>query len=201
MSVSWNESMQQLAEKAQDLDRAAEPELPKEDNNPYYVRKTDRERMPLRETQCFYCGKPLMRRIIRKRPACDKCHATKRAHRWRIDHVEQIVAEQIGKALPTDVVQKIEVLRNGEDEAPAQTLPFNETSMRRMRTRLIADRMDAISRRDDAVHEISETSRKIDALTILIGDDTYDEHAEQHQLAARQAKEDFRWPPDYRDED
>jgi hypothetical protein len=200
VSVSWNETMDKLARKASELDQAAEPEMPRLDMNPYYVKKTDKV-LPLRETQCFYCGKPLMRRMIRKRPACEQCHSSAKAKRWRVDHVEELVEEKIGKPLPTDISQRIEMVQNGEDASPTQTLPFNETSMRRMRTRLIADRMDAISRRDDAVHEISETSRKIDALAVLIGDDTYDEHAEQHQLAARHAKEDFRWPPDYQDEE
>jgi ribosomal protein S27AE len=181
VSVSWNETMDKLARKASELDQAAEPEMPRMDVNPYYVKKTDKV-LPLRETQCFYCGKPLMRRMIRKRPACEQCHSSAKAKRWRVDHVEELVEEKIGKPLPTDISQRIEMVQNGEDTSPTQTLPFNETSMRRMRTRLIADRMDAISRRDDAVNDIYLASRKIDALAVLIGDDGGDDYSEETHL-------------------
>jgi hypothetical protein len=190
VSVSWNETMATLAQKAQELDTAAEPEMPRLDKNPYYEKKTDKE-LPLRETQCFYCGKPLMRRMVRKRPACSDCHGSAKARRWRIDHVEQLVEEKIGKPLPADISQRLEAVRSAEDTTPAQTLPFNETSMRRMRTRLIADRMDAISRRDDAMNDIFLASRKIDALTVLIGDDDGDDYnAETHLFVAIAQSED-----------
>jgi hypothetical protein len=47
VSVSWNETMDKLARKASELDQAAEPEMPRLDMNPYYVKKTDKV-LPLR---------------------------------------------------------------------------------------------------------------------------------------------------------
>lgn len=158
-----------------------EPEGPNPAKNVYTpvsdeLRKKASYELKLQDVNCYYCGKPLLRKVVRKRPSCEACQRNGRAKRWRIDHVAEVVAEKVGKERADRYLARINEESAPVVEAPASTRGIvidieDEASMQRAYDRLIRERNDYLAIRDEASHMIGVLTRKIEAINVLLHDE------------------------------